>query len=146
MLATLGSLIFGAAAIYEWGKDEQAEHRARKSAQQYNVSYYVDKMGRQRWTSNGRKRTAQEIYQEGKERLERQEAEREQALLNEILERAKNDYDLFVIHKDRVSFEEYIAVKLPTRYYERFEELDKIRQSVPEEKKEKMKTNPLYYG
>ena len=146
MFGIIGTAIWGIAYVIGWSKDEQQEQHNRKHSKQLNISYYVDKNGRQRWTNTGKKRTAQEILNEKNERVKLNVEERKKNKLRNIIEKSRNNYNMYVIHKDRVSFEEYLSISLPEKYYDEYEELRKIRDSVSEEKRENMRRNFIYYG
>lgn len=152
MLEILGVLLFGASTICEWSKDEQAEHRVRQSAQRHNVSYYVDKYGRQRWTSTGRKRTAEEIWQCQVEFDRKQTEQREKVLAEKIkqdefdtLKRFREKYELFVIHKDNLSFEEFVVLHMSPIHL-KYESFRKMKENVSEERLKEIKSNLFKFG
>ena len=153
MFGIVRMIMYGIAYTIGWSQDEQMEQYARKSSKERGLSFYYDKKGRQRWTSTGKKRTAQEIYQEKINEANKRDFETKKQMellrkkhLQEIINDTRKNYDLYVIHKDRVSFDEYLGTSLPSKIYEDYEELNIIRNSIPEEKKKKMKENPVYYG
>lgn len=145
MLGIFGAIIYGIAATIGWCQDERQEQYDRKSSKERNLPYYYDKRGRQRWTATGRKRTAQEIYKEYEDRVNENEKRRKKIQEQKFLNDYKRKYDLFVIHKDNLSFEEFVAVHLPSNLLE-YETFRKIKKNVSEERIREIEKNPIKYG
>lgn len=153
MFGIVGMIMYGIAYTIGWSKDEQMEQHERKSSKEKGLSFYYDKKGRQRWTTTKKKRTAQEIYQEKINDANKRDSETKKQIellrkkhLQQIINDTRKNYELFVIHKDRISFDEYLGTSLPSKIYEEYEELNIIRKNIPEEKKKKIRENPVYYG
>lgn len=153
MFGLIGNIIYGVAYTIGWAKDEKNEQHARQHAKSIGLSYYIDKRGRRRWASTGRKQTPQEILNENTKSLKKRiqdkkqfEIDKKKKDLDFIIQMAKKDYDLCIIHKDRLSFEEYLGTRLPSSFYDKHEELRIYRDIIPKEKLDKINSNHIHYG
>ena len=145
MFGIIGAVIYGIAYSIGWFQEEQREHNNRQGSKKYGLSYYYDKKGKQRWTPNGRKRTAQEIHQERINKEKQTDTNAKKVLEQKLLNKFKERYDLCVIHKENISFEEYIAAYVQPFELE-YNEFKRIKNSVSEERIKEIRENPIKYG
>ena len=126
---------YGIVALFAWTQNENQENRARQSSKKIGLSYYYDKNGRQRWTSTGRKRSAQEILDEMTREQKAHERDVDKVMTNNLLEKIKVSYSIFKLSsrsKD-VTFEEYAAYHFKTcTWAHKYKGIRKIINSVPE--------------
>lgn len=136
MFGIFGMAIYSIAYIIGWSTDEQREQKSRLQSKERDLPFYIDKKGKKRWVSTGKRYTSQEIYQEHiniKERNKR-------AIERKLLESYKRDYELDV-KRDIITFEEFVA----THFYPQLAEYEtfcKIKESVSEERIREIKETP----
>lgn len=152
MFGLLGTILYGTISLISWSQDEHLEQKARQSSQKYGLPYYVDKHGKQRWTATGRKRTPEEIWQSQVDFNRRQAAQREKVFADkkkqdelDALKRFREKYELFVIHKDNLSFEEFVALHMSPIHL-KYDSFKKIKESVSEERLKEIKSNHIKFG
>lgn len=146
MLGIIKTVVSGIAYTIYWVKDEQQEQRARNHSVQLGLPYYIDKRGRRRWTQTGKKQNPQEILKEKNDKLYKRKNNLKNVQLDHIIKKAKRDYELYIIHKDRLSFEEYLATSLPNNFYDEFIELREIKNNIPKERINQIINNRIFYG
>lgn len=152
MFGLLGAALYGVVAFIGWSKDEQAEQKARQGSRKSGLPYYVDKHGRQRWTATGRRRTPEEIWQSQVEFDRRQAEQREKVFADkkkqdelDALKRFREKYELYVIHKDNLSYEEFVALHMSDLHL-KYPEFKRIKESVPEARLKEIRSNPIKFG
>lgn len=144
MFGVFGSIIYGIAYVIGWSQDERIEQHTRQDSRNKNIDYYYDKRGRRRWTTTGKKQTPQEILKNLETIQEKREAEKRDAMEQYCLDSFRKKYDLYIIHKDRISFEEYVAFLMSPNHlkYKIFRE---IKNNVSEERLREIRSNQAYY-
>ena len=144
MFGIFGTVIYGVAYIIGWSKDEQLERYAKQDSKNKNIEYYYDKRGNRRWTATGRKQTPQEILKCFETIREKHEIEKKDAIEQYCLDSFRKKYDLYIIHKERISFEEYVAFFMSPNHL-KYKAFRKIKSSVPEERLREIESNQAYY-
>ena len=145
MFGIIGAIIYGIAYTIGWSRDEQQEQYIRKKFKEANIPYYYDKKGRQRWTCNGKKRTPQEILKDYEDERRRNEIEANKQIEKKALEGFKKSYDLYVIHKENLSFEQYVYLHMSPSHL-KYETFRKIKESISNERIKEIKNNPTKYS
>lgn len=143
MFGGLLVLLTGAYWTKEWCKDEQVEQQARKSSKEHNLPYYFDKYGRVRNTYTGRKMSGRELYEMKMAEDKRRAEEAHKYMQEKALERMRKDYDMFVVFKDKITFEEYVALRSPAIFFEKYEKFAEIKKNVPQERIDELRKRAL---
>lgn len=145
MFGIIGTIIYGIAYSIGWTRDEDLEQENKRKSAKYNLPYYYDKKGRQRWTSTGRKRTAQEIFNEMENDRITQEKRFKKIMAQKLLDKTRESYS-HNPKKDRLSFEEYVAADYYLRSVaDEYEDIKVIIDSVPEERVKEIQSNRTRY-
>lgn len=145
MFGIIGTVIYGIAYSIGWVRDEELEQENKRRSTKYNLPYYYDKKGRQRWTATGRKRTAQEIFNEMETDRNLRGKRSSKAIAQKLLEKTRDNYS-HNIHKDRLTFEEYVAADYYLRSVaDKYEDIKQIIDSVPEERVKEIQDNITHY-
>jgi len=145
MFGIIGTAIFGIAYAIGWSTDEQREQHNRKDSLDKGLDFYVDKQGKQRWTKTGKKRTAQEILREKEELRKKHEVESKKQVEKELLKDYRRMYDSYVIHKDKLSFEEFVVTRMAPQLLN-YEAFKRMKENVSEERIKEIQSNPIIYG
>lgn len=88
MLGLLGALIFGGIVTGAWISADQSEKRQRSNAKKYLNDIYVDKWGKRRHATTGKRYTKEESLQDIR-------TERQQGI--------RNQYDIYVKFKENTN-------------------------------------------
>lgn len=146
MFGGLIPIITGLFCIHKWGIDERNEQQDRENSRKNDLPYYYDKYGKMRWVSNKKKMTYQEILDMNMTNSQTREQEKEDFLEKSALDRMKRNYDMFVIHKDNISFEEYVAVYSPSVFFKNYKAFARIKNSVSQERIDEIRKKPIKFG